>query len=700
MHLKSLLPAMACVTLLLPLGCGSAEGDAFPDGYDPALADFSDEYGKPLLDPEPNAGKADSLDGPTTIRQANVPASSAVWEVRRDWEDIEGEAGMAWSANSGLNWDQKFSAWVSSMQKTGAHESYYQTFELTTPWGKVMPAPALECAETSIFLRATFASWYNLPFFMAGGSPPNRLVFGHFGALKSDGSNFGPSYKSKYKDYSDRGAAAVSDWPSDRYLRTKRLGGSQDDDQPFLGEDAHAGAYFDEIFLNKRTGHFMLLLLSYFGSVNLASTTNTYNLVPEAIRPGDTLLERWQRRGIGHTLVVKRADRIEGDRIEAELISGSMPRRQGKWDDAAASKRYFTNQYMGGSDMSSDGVTYAQLGGGLKRWRVARQRNGSWTNVVMRGDAPYFIAEGDFERLGQRVEEFETLLGEVPPEQKRDALLRIVEDMRNHLRKYPASCSARIRREEAFTELYDLMQSKFRMNAAEVDESYRILEDYAFAELVYESSKTCCWNSTTGAMHEIVMLYNEQQQADARVAGQCVEPTVFKERDGDYLLFAEYAASIGRGDEWVAWSEDEPCAQRGTQEGLEATHQATAWCSLPQSGGGGGGGACADTFDGNASRLDAADVSSGTFGDLQICGGTSDWFVVSTTGTVTASIAFTHAQGDLDLKLYDANGSSLDSSTSTGNSETVSGSDASGKVYVEVFGYNGAENGYSLTISL
>ena len=34
-------------------------------------------------------------------------------------------------------------------------------------------------------------------------------------------------------------------------------------------------------------------------------------------------------------------------------------------------------------------------------------------------------------------------------EQKRDLALQLIEEARAHLKKYPASCSARIRREDA-----------------------------------------------------------------------------------------------------------------------------------------------------------------------------------------------------------------------------------------------------------
>ncbi len=73
----------------------------------------------------------------------------------------------------------------------------------------------------------------------------------------------------------------------------------------YLFEGARAGAYMDEVFLNKRAGYFMLLTLAHFGSMHLASPRNTFNLKPESIQPGDVLLARWQRRSDGHTLVVK-----------------------------------------------------------------------------------------------------------------------------------------------------------------------------------------------------------------------------------------------------------------------------------------------------------------------------------------------------------------------------------------------------------
>ena len=86
-----------------------------------------------------------------------------------------------------------------------------------------------------------------------------------------------------------------------------------------------AGAYFDAMFLNKRVGHFMLIALSWFGSMHLASNSNMYHIQPEATQAGDVLLHRWQRNGIGHTLPVMRVERPIETRLVVSISSGSMP---------------------------------------------------------------------------------------------------------------------------------------------------------------------------------------------------------------------------------------------------------------------------------------------------------------------------------------------------------------------------------------
>ena len=256
-----------------------------------------------------------------------------------------------------------------------------------------------------------------------------------------------------------------------------------------------------------------------------------------------------------------------------------MPRRQGKWESASASKSYFVNPYTGGLDTDGDGTPYAKFGGGLKRWRIAPEIDGRWRNNVPPQDQDVFIDASDTQAIGERLETFEDILREVTPEEKREVLVNQIEDAHNHLRQYPASCSARFRREDAFRELYDLASERFGQTRKQVDAEVRTLEEFVFAGLVYEKSKTCCWNSTTAATYEIAM-QKAYDDTEDHSASACRAPTVFKNADGGYDVFRSYAESIGRGDEWVDWSEDEPCAQRDVRDDTEQDHEWTPWCDV------------------------------------------------------------------------------------------------------------------------
>jgi len=688
-------PACKAFTLLLAatfatgLGCSSSDDGTSDEEWE--------DYGieEPFGEDGESLGKADSANVRGPLVNTNTRATQ-VWTARNAWEDEDPAAGVAWEANSGLNWDEKYSAWIDAMDREASH-SYYDTFTMTTPWGKALPSPKLECAELAMFFRITFASWYELPFFLTATDGSTRIYFGHFGArTRTSRYKNTPNYAYSYQDYSDMAPADYqADWPSDSKLRSKGLYGGGDD-MDYLFEGAKAGAYMDEIFLNKRVGHFMLLTLAYYGSMHLASTRNTYNLKPEAIQPGDVLLERWQRRGIGHTLVVKEVTPLEMGKLEANLLSGSMPRRQPKWDDAVSTKNYFTNRYCGGEGENSDGDEYAKLGGGIKRWRVTKNIGGYWTNTWMKEDEASWISDTDYDAIAARPGQFEDLLGEVDPADLRDALLTIIEDNRNHLRQYPASCAARIRREETFEELYELMNEKFNMSRDEVDQQYRILEDYVFAELVYDQSKTCCWCSSTSAMHQIVMDYNH-----SLMESQCVEPVVFKWVQG-YDVFQQYAEETGRGHQWKPWSADEPCSQQNVSQDTEAEHEWVPYCELGDGGGGGGGttGCTDDGFEPNDTPNEAHGLSSGSYPELAICTDNDDYYTVEVASgsDISVQIAFDHSEGDLDMALS-RGGQVVDSSESTSGQEQVSGN-GGGTYTVHVYGYNSAAASYSMTVSV
>lgn len=682
------------IVAILAAACMGAGCLSQPDQAD-SLPD--EEYGMDgAMEPTPPPGKFDSEHRRGLWVNTNT-SRTQVWSARNGWEDTDTPAaraaGIAWGADSGLNWDEKFAAWVQSMEAVPSEAGYYDTFELTTPWGKALPSPALECAELMMFLRITFAAWYELPlFFEAVDRHGTRVYFSHNGVRTAGGRyNNTPEFARAYADRSGSGPAEwQASWPSDQTLRGRKLYGGTDV-QSMLGEGATFGTYVDEIHLNKRAGYFTMLAINYLGSVNLADSANTYNIVPEAVRAGDVLVERWQRHGIGHTLVVKDVVDIGEGNKDVTLVSGSMPRRQGKWESGVASKSSFTSDYAGGTGANADGEDYARLGGGVKRFRVTKNVAGYWTNTWMTADEAHWINSTDYPRIAARPARFDQMLGQVSPEQLREALLAQVDDARRHLRNYPASCAARERRERAFEELYDLMEREFSTPRTEVDELHRELEDYVLAELEYNQSKTCCWNSTNSTMHQVILDYARAEQDQAEADGMCASPTVFMSHSDGYQRWAAYAAETGRAAAWVPWSEDESCSQRDVAADSERAHGWTAFCSLPAEGGAPAG--CSDAHEPNEAAAAAPALGAGSYPDLAICAADADWFEITATGTVR--IDFSHAEGDLDLAAYDGGGNRLETSQSVNDGESLSVAAGS---FVQVYGWQGATAAYSLSV--
>jgi hypothetical protein len=550
--------------------CGPSE--------DPAL---DDDLGDVTFEPAPAPPAADAALGTNAIKVDTDTSRTDVWTVRNFWSDKDTtearKSGLAWGASSGLTWNEKFARWIDQMQPVESDRGY-RTFKVTTPYGKTLNAPNLECAETAMFLRVAFASWYGLPFFMeARDSSGVKNWLGHFGWRTSSGRYpKSPEFKVAYKDYTSTWSSGQA-WPRDTTLRARRLG--DDDENAFLGTGLGAGAYFDEIFLNKRAGYLTRLLLLYFGSVHLASYANTFNIKPEAIRTGDVLLERWQRVGIGHTLIVKEVAWRADGLLDVELASGSMPRRQPKWDDAVGSRDYLTSDITGGVGEDDEGNEFWKLGGGIKRWRIAARISGYWKNAVPLADRGVWVSHDDAVAISSRPARFDEILATADPADRRAALVRNIEDARAHLRRYPASCSARIKREQLFDELAYVNEQYFRTSRLQTERQYRRFEDFVFQELDYSGSKTCCWNGTTADMYQIVMAYNEAQR---NASQSCVAPAVFRATGGgDYAVFRNYAQQTGRSAQWKAWSEDEPCPQRAVAEDrLVAPHGGITYCGL------------------------------------------------------------------------------------------------------------------------
>jgi hypothetical protein len=248
------------------------------------------------------------------------------------------------------------------------------------------------------------------------------------------------------------------------------------------------------------------------------------------------------------------------------------------------------------------------------------------------------------------------------------------------------------------------MSEEFAMSRAQVDGRYRNLADYVFSQLVYTQSRSCCWNSTTAAMYEIVMLHAEAQQADAAANNECAAPPIFMGRDngvdGDgFQRYAEYADSIGRGGDWVPWSADEACSQSGNRNDTPEENEVTAFCDRPEVNEGPDQPNSCDTE--NDTRSTATALSGNTFSGTLCEGSTVDFYSFEVAGreSVTVEVTFSHADGDIDLVLEDAAGSQLERSQSSTDDERINATLSAGTYRIRVYGYNGATGDYQVGLS-
>ena len=543
----------------------------------------SDDEAVAELDPGPALGKADSAGVPSLPVNGNYSDTQA-WVVTNQWEDTDTPdaqlAGMAWPANSGLNWDQKYALWVGSFQQIASFDSWFKTVTISTPFGKSVPGPKVDCADLALLLRISFAAWYHLPFYFVAYDGNTPVYFGHFGVRTANGRwSKAPAF-AQYADYSNETPAQyTAKWPQDTALRTR--GVSAGDDLPNLGTGAREGAFIDEVHLNKRAARLILFAQAYLGSHNMVDSQNTYNLVPEALRTGDVLMFARAKNVDGHTTIVTRVSSPAPGSMQAESIYGNDPPAQPAWQDPGSTRSLFTDNEGGGPVLNTPygGTTlYSHLNGGLKRFRVAKNHNGKWMNTWMAADEASWVNDTDYDAIGARVARFAQLLADGDPSVQRDQILAVIAEKRAYLHDHPASCAARTGREDAFAQLYTLMQDSFGMDRATVDATYRTtIEDYVFAPLDYSKSRTCCWNHTTNAMYTLIMQYEMQQQTSG-----CVDPTIFKLTNNSYDPFAAFAAASSMAAAWLPWSADEQCDQSAATDDVVIPDTGlTPWCSLP-----------------------------------------------------------------------------------------------------------------------
>ena len=110
-----------------------------------------------------------------------------------------------------------------------------------------------------------------------------------------------------------------------------------------------------------------------------------------------------------------------------------------------------------------------------------------------------------------------------------------------------------------------------------------------------------------------------------------------------------------------------------------------------------------DLYEDNDYRGDASAILL-PFSDSSLKCNDHDWFKltnVSAGATINATTNFTHANGDLDLTLWNSSGIQVGLSESTNNQEgIVYTAPSTGDYYIKVYGYNGAKNSYSMSVTV
>ena len=133
MQLKTLLALLTC--LIGFNGCSDTPVDAPA----PVPSEWTGtEYGTAPaeLDEWAPAGKEDGVGTPGP----NVDWDTddyQVWDIRNQWDDVTPEAGLAWGADSGLTWNEKYAAWLTSLPVIDQPDgSQRKTFDSQRPTAK------------------------------------------------------------------------------------------------------------------------------------------------------------------------------------------------------------------------------------------------------------------------------------------------------------------------------------------------------------------------------------------------------------------------------------------------------------------------------------------------------------------------------------------------------------------------------------
>ena len=117
------------LVLAFAAGCGAPIDDDF--GIDEVLGPNEPSGGK-----EDNAGIAGPLIATNT-------SATQVWTASNKWEDRTTteakKAGLVWGVDSGLNWDEKYSKWIDSLEVVDSAEALREAITTARLRGERVP---------------------------------------------------------------------------------------------------------------------------------------------------------------------------------------------------------------------------------------------------------------------------------------------------------------------------------------------------------------------------------------------------------------------------------------------------------------------------------------------------------------------------------------------------------------------------------
>jgi hypothetical protein len=561
--------------------------------------------------------------------------NGSAWQVKNQWTDRSTEsamkAGLAWMANSGLSWEEKYREWlrrlpinIDQVIQNSTQRDPLESFELVNPQGKRVKIPALYPSQLILLLRASFASFYHLPFVLiaqrnqsltdqqANATEEEVLkhslvYFGHFGLKGLYGNIEDSANFSAFFDHSAE-YEKTEIWKQDLMLRQQAFALGDDvfsmlaTDFNRLQEDENIkkipngqvvkiGEFLDDFFCNKRTAHWMLYLLRYFSIEHIQDDYHSVQIDGQNLTQGDILLIKSDRL---YGYWIKQADRFQ-EQLDLRLAVSS---RQGEAILSSNDSKHLVNidlNYLGLQQTIESQNDYNPFNfnpywlptflyaGGFKRMTFPTVHQGYWLNSIQDEEMDFSLSSQNIVQLKERTNQLNQLTQEnnqVVQSTPLEQLLNQIRDIRQKIRKEPSRCELRTQREVLFESLYELLFD-YGYSRERVDEEFRLFEDFVF-QMLENNSKTCCWHyealaDQTETWGDSILKIAKSMMDHGEEISYCYDVPKFMTEDGHYAIWEAKAEELNLF--WPDWDSSAACVYANHIDTIK--EQGTLeWCLL------------------------------------------------------------------------------------------------------------------------